>query len=37
MVDRRRLDGRKLTALKFRGLVEDDGDKVKSPTADGAP
>ena len=28
VVDRRRLDGRKLTALKFWGLVEDDGDKV---------
>ena len=29
VVDRRRLDGRKLTALKFWGLVEDDGDKLK--------
>ena len=29
VLDKRRLDGRKLAAMKFWGLIEDAGDKLK--------
>ena len=32
VVDKKRLDGRKLAALKFWGLIEDDGNKMKITT-----